>query len=296
MIIERISEQGLKIHTPAKVNLFLEVLGKRSDGYHELDTIMHSVSLYDVLEIQRCGKELHLQVEGRPAGPNRDNLALKAACLFNARLGAKEGFEIKLDKRIPVGGGLGGGSSDCAAVLVGCNELTGRPFSLKSLKSMAVELGSDVPFFLFCGTARCQGRGEIVSPIPRVHPLAFLIIYPGFSVPTRHVFENLNLDLTELKNNHNLLNALLKSGESATVNGYLFNRLEKSALESVPELNTAWEKARTLCQYPFRVTGSGSSLFQAVAEHEIRENGIEVFRRDRCWEIFLVTSSPMLRL
>ncbi|MBU0753531.1 MAG: 4-(cytidine 5'-diphospho)-2-C-methyl-D-erythritol kinase, partial [Planctomycetes bacterium] len=154
MILERTGCSSLRILAPAKLNLFLEVLGKRPDGFHELSTIMHTISLFDSLEIECRGTSLDLEVEGKESGPVEKNLALQAARIFTQHGNQNRGFNIRLEKRIPVGGGLGGGSSDAAAVLLGLNELCDRPFSLEALKEMAGNLGSDVPFFLHGGTAR----------------------------------------------------------------------------------------------------------------------------------------------
>ncbi|MHC4943533.1 MAG: 4-(cytidine 5'-diphospho)-2-C-methyl-D-erythritol kinase [Planctomycetota bacterium] len=296
MIIEQKDSHSLKILAPAKLNLFLEVLGKRDDGYHELDTVMHSVTLYDTLEIQRKGDDPVLEVSGRDTGPVEHNLALKAARLFMDRSGTNIGFQIRMEKQIPVGGGLGGGSSDCAAVLLGCNLLSGQPFIRDELLELAAELGSDVPFFLFCGTARCRGRGEIVEPISGVPDRHFLVIFPGISLSTRRVYENLNLDLTKCKNVNRFVNALLKPENESVISECQFNRLERSALASEPTLFQAFEKARRRGLKSLRLTGSGSSFFQAVKRQEAEGNSTELFNIDSHWESFLVQSSPKVSI
>jgi 4-diphosphocytidyl-2-C-methyl-D-erythritol kinase len=294
MIIEETGSQSLKIFAPAKLNLFLEVTGKRSDGYHDLDTIMHSVDLFDVLDLERVNGPTQLRVTGRETGPIEDNLVLKAVQLFNATLDRARGFRIHLDKRIPVGAGLGGGSADCAAALIGCNLLSGSPRSRLELEALGGGLGSDVPFFFHCGTARCQGRGERITPISGVPPLTFLVIYPGWVMSTRKVYQNLNLDLTKNKSNHSLVSALLKSGSSAAINQCLFNRLEPPAMELMPELSKVIEFAHTLGYSSLHVSGSGSSLFQVIEEEGLRgtETGTILF--DQRWEAFVVKSSPKL--
>jgi 4-diphosphocytidyl-2-C-methyl-D-erythritol kinase len=294
MIIRRTGQDSLMIFAPAKLNLFLEVISKRPDGYHDLDTIMHSVDLYDILDIRLTDSGCTLHSTGRDAGPEEENLVLKAARIVKARAGYPGGFTIVLEKNIPPGGGLGGGSSDCTAALLGCNALTGRPFSLEELRSLGAELGSDVPFFFSCGTARCLGRGELVTPITGIPPLRFLVVYPGFSTPTRRVFENLNLDLTKCKSNPSLLLDHLETGKAAKINKCLYNRLEQPALEYETELAEALNKMRRYGFHALRMSGSGSSFFQLIDEEDIRIEEHEFFHNEAHWDCFLVRSSPML--
>jgi 4-diphosphocytidyl-2-C-methyl-D-erythritol kinase len=296
MRIEREGHKSLKIFTPAKLNLFLEVRGKRADGYHTLDTLMHSVDLYDVLTIRLIQGSPKLKVLGRETGPLKDNLVFKSLQLFNDHLGHKQGFDVTLDKKIPVGAGLGGGSSDCAATLIGCNELMDSPFSRDQLLNMGCSLGSDVSFFFYCGTARCQGRGELVTPIEGVFPLKFLVIYPGIKMSTKKVYENLNLDLTKYKSNLSLISALLKSGRPAAINPFLFNRLEYSALQFEPELSSVLEQARQAGYTSLRVSGSGSSLFQVIDAKDFKGAEIGNSGLNQNWEAFVVTSSPVMQL
>lgn len=297
MIIERKGAAHLKISAPAKINLFLEVLGKRPDGFHELETVMHSVDLYDRLEIRRISGNPKYQISGRDTGPLEDNLVVKAVRLFNTCLNTSHSFEIHLEKRIPVGAGLGGGSSDGAAVLFGCNELTEKPLSYDKLSSLAAELGSDVPFFLHCGTAVCRGRGEIVETITGIPAMTFILFYPGLSISTRKVYENLNLGLTNPKKTSRLFDVIFSSGKVVDINTCIFNRLEQAALETAPELIAAREKVNKLGYRNLHLSGTGSSFFQVVGDPEVRGKEAEFFNmehRHRAWELFLVRSSPML--
>src|SRR5262245_18066788 len=173
------------LRAPAKVNLYLQVLGRRADGFHELVTVLHAIDLCDELSLQRRQRrrdiaggapDVALHVEGdAPAGES--NLAHRAARALLAESGAAGdvGLDIRLRKRIPAGGGLGGGSSDAAAVLSGLNALLGRPCSHETLMSLAAQLGSDVAFFLHGGTALCTGRGEIVRPLQPPRPQALTL-------------------------------------------------------------------------------------------------------------------------
>ena len=163
--------QSLKIKANAKVNLTLSVLGKREDGYHELDTVMQSISLYDTVYIEKSDK---IAVECGEFG-GEDNIAFKTAAAFFKASGINAGADIKIEKRIPSAAGMGGGSADAAAVLVGLDKLYEAKLSYEKLLKIAVKLGADVPFLIRGGTARAKGIGEILEPIKPIGGCYFLI-------------------------------------------------------------------------------------------------------------------------
>lgn len=163
--------QNLKIKANAKVNLSLSVLGKREDGYHELDTVMQSISLYDTVYIEKSDK---IAVECGEFG-GEDNIAFKTAAAFFKASGINAGADIKIEKRIPSAAGMGGGSADAAAVLVGLDKLYEAKLSYEKLLKIAVKLGADVPFLIRGGTARAKGIGEILEPIKPIGGCYFLI-------------------------------------------------------------------------------------------------------------------------
>jgi 4-diphosphocytidyl-2-C-methyl-D-erythritol kinase len=171
---------------PAKVNLWLKICGKRSDGYHELDTLFAPLDLADGISLEKKAHGISLQIdggeEGIPRGP--DNLVWRAAQRFFKNANIDAGVSIRLEKRIPSGAGLGGGSSDAAAVLRGLEELYGYPAGLVGLEEIAVELGADVPFFLLSRAARGRGRGEILEPVAAPWSGDVLLCKPPFGVPT----------------------------------------------------------------------------------------------------------------
>src|SRR5947209_827864 len=161
---------------PAKVNLFLEVLGKRPDGYHEIATLLTAVDLYDSLALDADDSgnlSLTCDVPGLSCGP--DNLILQAAALLKARTGCPQGAAIKLTKRIPWAAGLGGGSSDAAAALAGLNALWELGLTTPQLAALGAEIGSDVPFFFHTPAAWCTGRGEVVTPVPLARPVDLVL-------------------------------------------------------------------------------------------------------------------------
>ncbi|UCE81680.1 MAG: 4-(cytidine 5'-diphospho)-2-C-methyl-D-erythritol kinase [Deltaproteobacteria bacterium] len=178
---------------PAKVNLGLRVLGKRSDGYHDLLSLMVPVNLCDGLQLELCsqGIELHCPNSDLPTG--EANLVYRAAQLVLSGCQRSEGVRIELTKKIPVGAGLGGGSSDAATTLVAMNELLGRPLAHQDLYPLGLQLGADVPFFLLGRWARAEGIGDRLTPLENVPTLWTVLVHPHFKVSTRWAYENLTL-------------------------------------------------------------------------------------------------------
>ncbi|MEZ4525131.1 MAG: 4-(cytidine 5'-diphospho)-2-C-methyl-D-erythritol kinase [Desulfobacterales bacterium] len=189
----------LKVFSPAKVNLFLQVRGKRPDGYHELLSLMCPVSLHDVLTLHFDRPEISIFCSHPGVPPDGRNLAWRAAELFFDRAGISGGVHISIEKHIPVAGGLGGGSSNAASVLMALNRHYGFPFDKESLSRMGLSLGADVPFFLFGGPAIATGVGENLSEYRNIPSLRILFIAFDFSVSTAMVYKNLNLGLTKCK-------------------------------------------------------------------------------------------------
>ena len=175
----------ITLTAPAKINLSLRILGRRPDGFHELDTLMAPLGLADTLEITHAsGHGISLTCNDPEIPEGEGNLCVKAASLFLEETGLSHGISISLMKRIPHGAGLGGGSSDAAAVLTGMNELFDSPLVPEELVQMGGRLGSDVPFFFHGGSARCQGRGEVLGAVPELPERNLLLVKPPFPVPT----------------------------------------------------------------------------------------------------------------
>ncbi len=173
----------LTLQAPAKINLRLKILGKRADGYHEIETLMQRIGLWDTLRLQPRDRGVELVCPKNPELAGPENLAVKALDRLSAEIGRPLPFRIHLTKRIPWGAGLGGGSSDAAAVLKGVNDWLGRPVSLDRLSRLAAQLGSDVPFFLLEQTAWARGRGERLDPAPGWPAWWVVLVFPGFPWP-----------------------------------------------------------------------------------------------------------------
>lgn len=208
---------SLRVEAPAKVNLFLRITGRREDGYHTLESLMQKVSLFDTLDMHRCESGIRLQCSGGDLPVNEDNLAYRAAVIFFKtmanRMAVKEtGVVITLHKLIPIAAGLGGGSSDAAAVLRGMQHIFGVDCSSTEMAAMGLELGADVPFFLNDSPAcLATGIGERLCPAAGLEGVGLVLVNPGFAVSTKWVYQN--FALTKSKNNFNLANSLSAAGE-----------------------------------------------------------------------------------
>lgn len=245
----------LNLFSPAKINLFLRIISKRSDGYHNLSSVFQTISLGDTLTI-----ELNDQDELTCSDPrlptDKSNLILKATELFRQKLETDQGFKIHLNKRIPVEAGLGGGSSNAATTLWACNQLTNSSVPLDTLKRWGSEIGSDVPFFFSQGTAYCTGRGESVYHLPTLGSRHVLIVKPQEGLSTVGVYRRLNFD-------HPVPEKVIQRDLDTFLCDALpyFNDLEKPAFEIKPELR---ELKKELLHFGFEVvlmSGSGSSFF-----------------------------------
>ena len=174
----------MKQFAPAKINLYLHILGRRPDGFHELETLMAPISLGDTLDIDLIPSGIEFTCSDPALSDSNDNLATKAARLFLAEFKLTTGVRIHLEKAVPVGAGLGGGSSDAAAVLLALRQLTGTKCDDARLAGLAAQLGSDIPFFIYSQPAICKGRGEIIEPVKLSEKFQGLLVHPGFGVST----------------------------------------------------------------------------------------------------------------
>ncbi len=275
----------------AKINLFLEVLSRRPDGYHEIETVMHEVSLCDTIRLSEAASgRVDIQCD-RPDIPcDGSNLACMAAQALRARCGVERGVRIVLEKRIPPGGGLGGGSSNAAAVLKGLNGMWSLGLGADELMEIAAGIGSDVPFFIVGGTAVCTGRGEKVRKIENAPRYDIVIALPGLNVPTADVYRSLELGLTLAGNVDKLYNG--SEGYQKDENGrtVLFNRLEEAAFQLYPRLKRLKETAARLCSGGALLSGSGSSVFGLCASSSEAAEAAEKLRLAEGCEIIQVES------
>jgi len=249
----------LTIASPAKINLCLEVWRRRPDGYHDITTLMQLVDLADTVRIDRRKAGIRLTAEGVPVPADRENLAVRAAERFLEAAGPG-GARIHLVKRIPVGGGLGGGSSNAAAVLWGLNLLYGGPMGHEALAGLAAALGSDVPFFLSPGFAWAEGRGERIRPAGRGPDRWAVVVDPGFGVSTAWAYGNLTLPLTPGDRMHTIM-ASVALGDVTCALDLAFNRLEDVVLPRYSRLAELKAVLMEAGARPALLSGSGACLF-----------------------------------
>ncbi|MCE9584069.1 MAG: 4-(cytidine 5'-diphospho)-2-C-methyl-D-erythritol kinase [Planctomycetes bacterium] len=262
--------RGVTVRATSKLNLFLEITGKRADGYHELESVFHEIDLGDNLTFEPA-PALSLEVRGDGAPAGEDNIVMKAARLVASEIKTSAGARIILEKRVPSGAGLGGGSADAAATLLALDRLWNLSLPLPSLHALAARLGSDVNFFLEGRTALCTGRGEIVAPLPPHPPLHFLLLAPPFPTLTADVYRLFTFDLKAPRRVPTLLLSRLPAGEPTALEGGLFNRLEPAALAAEPRLVRVLAAAQRIGPSGARVTGSGSTVYMPVSSRTAAE-------------------------
>jgi len=287
----------MKIKAFAKINLILNVLAKRDDGFHEIESVMQTVKLADTIEINRNNiGRICYKSNSEELGSLENNLAYRAAELFFKATGLPGGINMELTKNIPVAAGLGGGSADAAAVLNLLNSIWDQPLKQMQLMKLASELGSDVPFFIVGGSAIARGRGELIESIPFIGKFLILLINPGFTVPTATIYSSINLNLTSNKPLHNILPALV-TGEFPVekLSTVIHNDLQLPVLRLFPEVNElldwlAWNGACATA-----VSGSGGTVFGLFSDLIIAKKAAERASLMFPWT-YLAESVPAMQL
>lgn len=264
----------LRITIPSfsKTNWSLEILGKRSDGFHELLTVLQTLDFGDEISLETPSEGITLVTEGREVTGGADNLVFKAACLLKERIGTNQGVHVKLTKRIPVGAGLGGGSSNAAMTLVALNQLWDCRLTRRKLLELAAKLGSDVPFFLTGGTGLGWGRGEEVSPLPDLpEEFSVLIYYPRFQVSAADAYAGLR-DLPGKLTRPDLDTTIRRFREALEAGNWsaMGNDLEDPVFSFYPMLAEKKRKILAECEFGM-LSGSGSALVGISAADSLEE-------------------------
>lgn len=261
----------LKLLVPAKINLFLNVIGKRQDGYHELETILQKVELYDTIILEEKDEGIELECHQVPGA---ENLAYKAAELLKQELKIKKGVKIRIKKNIPIAAGLGGGSSDAAITLIGLNKLWGIGLSQDELIRLAGKLGADVPFFINdSGLAYGTGIGTIITPLPDLPPFWLVIICPEIKISTAKVYEGLNFMLTNEPINSKIISSEIKEGNIEKISKSLYNTLEKVVFPQYPVIKRLKDDLLQAGALGALMSGSGSAVF-GIASTKIEATNI----------------------
>jgi 4-diphosphocytidyl-2-C-methyl-D-erythritol kinase len=255
----------LRVPSYAKVNLGLEVLGTRDDGYHELRTLFQTVDLHDDVHLRPTRRDISVRC-AHPAVPeDATNLAWRAADALRRHARVAAGVEIRIEKRIPVAGGLGGGSSNAAATLLALDHLWGVGLGLDGLQPLARRLGADVPYFLYGGTALGLARGDEIYPLRRQVRAHVVIVDPGRPVSTAAVFARVDASLTPRENSNTIFRFVSRDLEGKEAFPVLANDLERAALEEAPDLARVVGRIRDALVREgallASLSGSGSSYF-----------------------------------
>ncbi|KAA8492423.1 4-diphosphocytidyl-2-C-methyl-D-erythritol kinase, chloroplastic [Porphyridium purpureum] len=265
----------LSLASPAKINVFLRILGKRPDGFHELASLFQAVSLQDNLHFERKDDDdtardsMECNVAGIPTDDS--NLILKALAVFRERTGCTQKFHVKLDKRVPFEAGLGGGSANAATTLWAVNEMCGRPATDEQLAEFGAQFGSDISFFLSSGTAYCTGRGEILRSLPPLtKPSAMFIVKPNFGLSTGKVFQTMDYERLSKRDPELLLNEIMESANEGLISpAACLNDLEEPSFRLEPKMG---ELKTKLASFGFDIvlmSGSGTSFFCIGRPHAL---------------------------
>lgn len=274
----------IKLKSPAKVNLTLEILGKRDDGYHEIKTLLQKINIYDTLQFSlENGSGIFIETNHPRLPKGKENLVYKAAELIFRRYKLKVGLKVKIKKIIPIGSGLGGGSSNAATTLKALNLLLGLDISKKTLRNMGREIGADVPFFLHEGSAIGSGIGDRVKGVSLPH-LWYILIYPNFEVSTEWAYKNFLLTKSHFHLKlHTSLNDIYR------ISSILKNDLEKVVSKRYPEIEEMKQILISNGALGASMTGSGPTvfgIFNGRRETDKALEKIEKLIKEKGWTIF----------
>ncbi len=281
----------MKIHlkAPAKINFFLEIKNKRANKYHNLESIMQTVSLYDELFFELAKNMVSLECSDKSLSVYETNIVYKAAMAVKKHYNTDKGVKIYLKKEIPMGSGLGGGSSDAASTLKALVKLWNIKTTKDELKQIAIKLGADVPFFLTGGTALCKGIGEIVTPLESIGKLNMVLVNPGFGVSTADVYKKIKFPLTN-KAKINKIRSLIFNNSFNKKEAFknCFNRLEEFVFPNYPEILEIKRVLNELCVTSL-MSGSGTTVF-GILDSDAKTEKLKS-RLSRCgWKIWFVTT------
>lgn len=276
----------LKLKSPAKLNLRLDVLRKRGDGYHDLRMLNSAISIYDDIELEVIERGIEIECEGDPLVPStEDNIVYKTSKEIMAYSNKNVGIRIKIKKRIPSGAGMGGGSSNAATVLLGLNQLLRINLSKDKLMAIALRFGADIPFFLYGSPAIATGIGENLTKIRKLPKMPLIVVTPNLSVATKSVYEKYQVnggknDMEELPKEFSTKKAVIK---------YLHNDLEQVTCKQYPVVSEIKDQLMKLGALGAQMTGSGPSVFGIFADKEKAEKvSKKLTLKEPDWRVFVV--------
>lgn len=273
------SNNDISLKALAKINLGLDVVRRREDGYHEVRMIMQTIHLYDRLDIKRTqepGIQIQTNLSFLPV--NETNLIYKAAKLLMDEFSITDGVSVKLDKRIPVAAGMAGGSTDAAAMLIGVNRLFSLGLTKRQLMERGVQIGADVPYCIMRGTALAEGIGEALSPLPPMVKCPVLIAKPSISVSTKFVYQNLKLDDTTIHPDIDLLIDDIKAKNLHDIAAHMGNVLETVTIPNYPVIDEIKKHMLSNGAVGAMMSGSGPTVFGLFDDEDTAKKAYKAMR------------------
>ena len=279
--LPRVYGSNITVLSPAKINLYLNILGKYPRGFHRIESVIERISIFDKLTLaltEKPGIEIFSNVKELESS---DNLCVRAAALMQKKYSIPYGINILLEKNIPMGAGLGGGSSNAASTLLALNNILGLNLEQEDLYSLGQSLGSDVNFFLAQSRfALVEGRGEKVRPWQSKHVFHHCLIWPGIFLSTKKIYAGTRVKLTKFFNNVNIIRYAIKRKDDFLLNKSIFNVLEQSAQELSRELRSV-KSYLDASGFSFAMTGSGSAFYSLSSScYSSRRGGMENFKNN----------------
>lgn len=273
------SNNDISLKALAKINLGLDVVRRREDGYHEVRMIMQTIQLYDRLDIKRTqepGIQIQTNLSFLPV--NENNLIYKAAKLLMDEFSITDGVSVKLDKRIPVAAGMAGGSTDAAAMLIGVNRLFSLGLTKRQLMERGVQIGADVPYCIMRGMALAEGIGEALSPLPPMVKCPVLIAKPSISVSTKFVYQNLKLDDTTIHPDIDLLIEDIKAKNLHDIAAHMGNVLETVTIPNYPVIDEIKKHMLSHGAVGAMMSGSGPTVFGLFDDEDTAKKAYTAMR------------------
>jgi 4-diphosphocytidyl-2-C-methyl-D-erythritol kinase len=271
---------SITVKAYAKINLGLDVIRKREDGYHDVCMIMQSLELHDTIIINKSStNEIAISTNLSYLPVDKGNLVYKAAALFFENISSRDGVTIKLNKKIPVAAGLAGGSSDAAATLKGLNSLYQAGLSMEQLMKLGVKIGADVPYCIMLGTALSEGIGEVLTPLSPIPDCFILLVKPNISVSTKYVYENLKLNTSVMHPDIAAMKKALSEGNLSALTGKMDNILQTVTVKDYPVIADIKKKMLEFGAASSLMSGSGPTVFGIYKSIASVERAASYFRK-----------------
>lgn len=265
----------------AKINLTLDVIGKRDNGYHDVEMIMQQIDLYDLVSVEciEASEGIVLTCSDSFLPVDSTNIAYRAAALMKERHQLKCGFRIHIDKNIPVAAGLAGGSTNAAAVIRAINDVCGLSLDLEAMKTLGFELGADVPFCIQGGCAIARGLGEVLEPIKGLSHAFIVLIKPNFGVSTKEIYQNLNWETIEEHPNTSAMVSALAEDNRYLVNHLLCNVLETVTFSRYPKVKSLKQFVKRYGADGVLMSGSGPTIFAIYKNYERAKHAVKSLKK-----------------